>query len=64
MTVEEYTTQRDFLLSLGIEKRIKALDKTTMNLLDYNSALNGLNRLIDERGLGNIKVLIQKKNKG
>ncbi len=61
LTVEEYTTQRDFLLSLGIEKRIKALDKTTMNLLDYNSELNGLNRLIDERGLGNIKVLIQKK---
>ncbi len=63
LTVEEYTTQRDFLISLGIEKKIKALDKTTMNLLDYNSELNGLNRLIDERGLGNIKVLIQKKNK-
>jgi len=62
LTVEEYTTQKDFLLSLGIEKKIKSLDKTTMNLLDYNSELNGLNRLIDERGLGNIKVLIQRKN--
>jgi SAM-dependent MidA family methyltransferase len=61
LKVEEYTSQRDFLLSLGIEKKIKRLDKTTMNLLDYNRELNGLNRLIDERGLGNIKVLIQKK---
>ncbi len=61
LIVEEYTTQRDFLISLGIEKKIKSLDKTTMNLLDYNSELNGLNRLIDERGLGNIKVLIQRK---
>lgn len=61
LTVEEYTSQRDFLLSCGIRKKIKTLDKTTMNLLDYNSELNGLNRLIDERGLGNIKVNLYRR---
>jgi SAM-dependent MidA family methyltransferase len=63
LITEEYKTQRDFLLEMGIMDEIKSLDRKTMNLQDYNQNLNNMERLIDIRGLGNIKVLIQRKER-
>lgn len=63
LPVEEYTTQRDFLLNLGIEEEINKSDRNRMNLMDFNRKEKSLERLIDSRGLGRIKVLIQKSER-
>lgn len=60
LTLIDYCTQRDFLINLGIKDEIKKLDRNNMNLMDYNRQVKAMKRLVDMRGLGNIKVLIQK----
>ena len=61
LILEEYSTQRDFLIELGIEREVEKLDKNNMNLMGYNHQLKAFRRLIDSRGLGKIKVLIQSR---
>ena len=63
LKAEEYKTQKDFLEALGIKDEINRLDRNQMNLIDYNKNLKAMERLIDSRGLGRIKILIQNKER-
>ena len=56
------TTQAEFLRSLGIERMASAIRDSGMNRMDKTANLRDMSRLIDPDGLGNFRVLVQRKN--
>ena len=56
------TTQAEFLRSLGIERMASAIRNSDMNRMDKTANLRDMSRLIDPDGLGNFRVLVQRKN--
>lgn len=72
-----FTTQRDFLLGLGIREEVEALrasqfaaadtarqsDQGQAALLRYYSLRNAVGALLDPAGLGGFRVLIQRKRR-
>ena len=61
LKLEEFISQRTFMMNLGSEWMLKKLEKGSLERSIYILNKRRIESLLDESGLGGFKVLVQSK---